>query len=225
VGWAIAALVVVTMVDLGAWGILFIYREPAQTIRALTRAVPPAPDGPADSYASAPARGPYRSNLLVMQGYRLTSGYVGLVPATRHPLESDIALRLSGTRWVFTPDGSRHPAAGGVDRVRLLDEQGHGSTGSARLTVDRPGRLIAQVDAPGRRILAFTERFHDGWSATIDGAPLQMVPVEGDFLGCLVEGGVHRVNLRFLPRSFVYGAILSAMGAVLLAGVLIARLR
>ena len=30
--WAIAALVVVTAVDLGAWGILFIYREPARTI-------------------------------------------------------------------------------------------------------------------------------------------------------------------------------------------------
>jgi hypothetical protein len=224
VRWAIAALVVVTTVDLGAWGILFIYREPGQTIRELTNAVPPAPDNPADSYASAPVRGPYRSNLLVMRGYRLTSGYVALFPATRHPLDSDIALRLSGTRWFFTPDGSRHPAVGGVERVRLLDEQGQSSTGSARLTVDRPGHLVAHVEAPGRRILAFTERFHDGWSATIDGAPLQMVRVEEDFLGCVVDGGVHRVRLRFRPRSFVYGSIVSAIGAVLLAGVLMARL-
>jgi hypothetical protein len=220
---ALAILVVVTMADLGAWGLRFIYREPARTIPELTQAVPPAPDDPPDSYASAPALGPYRSDLLVMRGYRLTSGYVGLFPASRHPLDSDFALRLAGTRWFFTPDGVRHPAVGGVERVRLLDEQGHGATGTTRLAIDRPGRLVAHVDAPGRRLLAFTERFHDGWTATIDDAALQMVRVEGDFLGCLVDAGIHRVTLRFMPRSFVYGSILSAIGAVTLAGVLIAR--
>jgi uncharacterized membrane protein YfhO len=94
-----------------------------------------------------------------------------------------------------------------------------------RLGVDRPGRLVAHVDAPGRRIVAFTERFHAGWSATTDGTPLQIVRVEGDFLGCLVDAGVQRVDLRFMPRSFVYGSIVSALGAALLAGALIARLR
>ena len=49
-----------------------------------------------------------------------------------------------------------------------------------------------------------------------------MVRVEGDFLGCVVDAGAHRVNLRFMPRSFVYGSIVSAIGAALLAGVLIA---
>jgi hypothetical protein len=225
VRWAIAALVVVTAVDLGAWGILFIYREPARTIEELTAGVTPAPENPAVSYAFAPARGPYSHDLLVMRGYRLTSGYAGLFPATRHPLYSSIARRLSGTRWSFTEDGVRHPAEEGVERVRLLDEQGRDSTGSARLAVDRPGQLVAQVDAPGPRILAFTERFHDGWSATIEGHPLQMVRVEGDFLGCVLDGGAHAVALRFMPRSFVYGSIVSAIGALLLAGVLIARLR
>jgi uncharacterized membrane protein YfhO len=68
----------------------------------------------------------------------------------------------------------------------------------------------------------FTERFHDGWSASIDGIRMRMVRVEGDFLGCVVDGGVHTVTLRFRPRSFLYGAIVSAIGAALLAGVLIA---
>ena len=109
--------------------------------------------------------------------------------------------------------------------MRLLDEQGKPSTGSARLSVDRPGQLVAEVDAPGRRVLAFTERFHDGWSATIDGAPLQTVRVEEDFLGCVVDAGVHRVTLRFMPKSFVYGSVLSAIGAALLAGVLVLKLK
>jgi len=225
VPWTIAALILVTTADLGAWGIRFVYDEPPRTIEELTQAVPPAPDNPAAWYAFVARHSPYSSNVLVMRGYRLTSGYVGLFPATLHGLESDMAVRLSGTRWFFTPDGVRHPVEDGVGRVRLLDEQGRSSTGNARLVVDRPGRLLADVDAPGRRILAFTERFHNGWSATIDGAPLQMVRVEGDFLGCMLDGGIHRVNLRFMPRSFVYGSIASAIGAALLAGVLISRLR
>jgi hypothetical protein len=225
VRWAIAALVVVTAADLAAWGIRFVYQEPARTIAKLIAAIPAAPRNPADSYASATDRGPYRSDLLVMRGYRLTSGYVGLYPATLHPLDGDVARELSGTRWSFTPEGVRQPAEGGVARVRLLDEQRREAAGSARLAVDRPGELVAEVDAPGRRILAFTERFHAGWSATIDGVPLQMARVQGDFLGCVVDAGVHQVRLRFMPRSFVYGSIVSAMGAALLAGVLIAQLR
>jgi hypothetical protein len=225
VRWALAALVVVTAVDLGALGIRFIYREPPRTIADLTEAVPPAPAAAADSYAAAPAEGPYKSDLLVLRGYRLTSGYAGLFPASRHPLDSEIGRRLSGTRWIVTPDGTRHPADGAVPRVRLLDELGRDAAGSARLVVDRPGRLVAAVDAPGPRVVALTERFHDGWSATVGGVPLQVVRVENDFLGCLVDGGVHQVELRFWPSSFVYGAIVSAIAGVLLAGVLIAGLR
>ena len=221
VPWAIAALVVVTAADLGAWGIGFIYREPAMRIRQLTQGVPLAPGDPADSYAYTPLR----SNVLVMRGYRLTTGYVALYPATRQPLDSEPVLRLSGTRWWITPEGSRHPMDGGVDRVRMLDEQGHDSTGRARLEDARPGRLVARVDRPGRRILAFSERFHDGWSVTIDGNPGQAVRVEGDFLGCVLDGGVHKVSLQFRPRSFLYGSIVSAIGAALLAGILIVRLK
>lgn len=224
VRWAIAALVVVTAADLGVWGIRFIYREPAQTIPQLTAAIPPAPDDPAESYASGAARGPAKSDLLVLKGYRLTTGYIPLLPTTRHPLGSDAALRLSGTRWSFTPEGSRHRVEGGVGRVRLLDEHRQDATGTARLTLDRPGHLLAHVEAPGRRLLALTERFHDGWSATSGGTVLETVRVEGDFLGCVVEGGVHEVNLAFRPRSFVQGSIVSALGAALLAAVLIAGL-
>jgi len=225
VRWALAALVIVTAADLAAWGILYVYSEPPQTIEELMRGIPEAPGDPADSYAVAPWRGPYRTDVLVLRGYRLAGGYLGVFPATFYPLYSDLVVRLSGTKWFFTDDGVRHPAQGGVERVRLLDEQGHAASGVASMVVDRPGHLVVDVVAPGRRTLALTERFHDGWLATVDDVPLQTVPFEHDFLGCVVEGGAQRVNLRFMPRSFVYGSIASAIGAVLLAGVLIIGFR
>lgn len=225
VRWAIAVLVVATAADLGLWGIQFISLTPARTIKELTRAIPPASVNPADAYAAAPDLGPYNGNLLVMRGYRLTTGYAGLFPATRHPLDNDLAFRLSGTRWFFGPDGSRHPAKETLGRVRLLDAERREVTGAARVVVDRPGLLVVDIDAPGRSTLAFTERFHRGWSATAEGGPLQMVRAEKDFLGCVVNGGVHRVTLRFMPRTVVYGSVLSAIGVALVAGILIVRLR
>ncbi len=225
VRWAIAALVVVTAADLAGWGIRFIYREPAQTITELTSIVPEAPRNPAESYAAVSSGPLARSDLPIMRGYRLTSGYAGLFPATRHPLDSDAWRRLTGTRWLFSADGSRRVLNAGVPRVRLVDEQGHDAAGTASLAEDRPGQIVADVTVPARGVLALTERFHDGWSATVDGSPTQIVRVEEDFLGCAVNAGVHRVRFRFMPRSFVYGSIVSAIGAMLLAGVLIVRLK
>jgi hypothetical protein len=88
--------------------------------------------------------------------------------------------------------------------------------GFAQIVEDRPGRLAVATAAEGRALLATTERFHEGWRATVDGKPTETLEVEG-FIGCMVEPGVHQVRFRFMPRSFVRGAITSAAGALLLA--------
>jgi hypothetical protein len=222
--WAMIALVIVTAADLGVWGIPYIYREAPRTIAQLTDGIPSAPATPADSYAFTEGRGLY-PNVLVLRGYRLTTGYVGLFPAAFYPLDSYAAARLSGAKWYFTPDGLRQPIQGGLERVRLIDDLGQVATGTASIVVDRPGRLVIDVVVPARRTVALTERFHAGWSATSDDISLQTVRVDHDFLGCVVEAGVHRVSLHFMPRSFVYGSIASAIGAAFLAGALIVGLK
>jgi hypothetical protein len=225
VRWALGALVIVTAADLAAWGLVYVYRQPPVTIEELTPGIPEAPADPADSYALAPLRGPARTDLLIMRGYRLTSGYSGLPPAPFYPLDSETSARLSGTKWRFTPDGVRHPEPGGAERARLLDEEGHTATGSASMVLDRPGHLVVDVVAPGRRTLALTERFHAGWSAVSGDVSLQTVTVDHDFLGCVVEAGAHRVTFHFMPRSFVYGSLVSALGVALVVGVLIIGLK
>jgi hypothetical protein len=220
--WAPAALVVLTMADLGMWGIRFIYGDRPRTIDAIVQALAPPPPGSDPPYASAPEYGPFRSDLAVLKGYRLTSGYVGLYPATEHPLDSIEWLRLAGTRWRISREGALVPIRGAAERARLVDEAGRPADGSARISSDRPGSIAVRVDAPGPRTLALTERFDAGWSATMGGVPIPTVRVEEDFLGCRVEAGVHRIELHFMPRSFVNGAIGSAAGvAMLAAGVLL----
>ncbi len=221
VPWALAALIVITAADLGVYGIGFVYREPAMPIERFLANVKAAPTRPEDSYAAAPDLGTVAKNALVLKGYRLSTGYAGFFPAVHHPIGGSTTLALSGTQWTFAPDGTRSPAAGGVARVRVLDADGRLDPAAfAQLTADRPGRLGADVRADGPRVLAFTERFHDGWTATADGRPLALVAIEGDFLGCRVDAGVRHVELRFTPRSFRDGVIVSALGVIALAAVM-----
>jgi hypothetical protein len=221
VGWALPVLIVVTAADLGRYGIRFVYEDPPRSIAQLLAPIKPAPPRPADSYAAAPEEGDFAQNLLVMKGYRLTTGYVGFFPAAYHELNGPDAVRLGGTVWTFSPHGERHEEGGGAARVRLLDLGGREVRGLAEMTADRPGRLSIDVGVEAPRMLALTERYHHGWAATVDGQPAESVRIEGDFLGVRVEPGVRRVELRFAPRSFRNGVIVSIGGAVLLAAALL----
>ena len=76
------------------------------TILKLIAMIPPAPDTTADAYAFVHVGRAIDPNLYVMRGYRLTTGYLGLYPAVSHPVDNPWAMQLSGTRWIFTRDGS-----------------------------------------------------------------------------------------------------------------------
>ena len=221
VRWALPVLVVVTAADLALYGIRFIYQEPARSIPRLLVAVQPAPSRPEDSYAAAPEVGNYVKNILVMRGYRLTTGYVGFFPAVLHPIGGELSLLLSGTRWTFTREGFRRPALGGVERARLIDDRGQQVIG--RCSSRPTGRATSRRPcAPaGRRSSPSPSASTTGWTATAGGRPIEIVRVEYDFLGCRVDPGVEQVELRFAPRSFRNGMIVSAIGAALLAGVLL----
>ncbi len=100
-----------------------------------------------------------------------------------------------------------------------------GAPGTARVVEDRPGRITVETTAFGRQLLTLTERFDSGWQVTdevIDGnanrparVSARPVRVYGDFLGCVVDAGTHRVAFRFAPRSFTNGLLLTAFGLVL----------
>ncbi len=224
--WAIAALVVVTAADLALWGLTFVYREPARTIAEMTAAIPPAPPDPAESVrirhgsGTVPLGSP--GDARVSPHLRLRRAVPG------DPASARRRRRQSVVRHAMVLHSRRRQASG---RRQCWPGFGLSTTSCARRVAARGfpstglGSSSPKSMHRGRRVLAFTERFHAGWSATIDGAPVQMVRVSDDFLGCMVDGGVHQVRLTFTPRSFVYGSIVSAFGAVLLAGMFIAQIR
>jgi hypothetical protein len=67
--------------------------------------------------------------------------------------------------------------------------------------------------------------------STTAGRPALTVPPCRQFVlrerlpRCDLRGGAHRVTFRFMPRSFVYGLIVSGIGLALLATAVLVRLR
>jgi hypothetical protein len=73
------------------------------------------------------------------------------------------------------------------------------------VTMEHDGWLVASLPA------------WSGWRATIDGRRVETRFANHAFLGVPVPHGRHRVELVFLPRSFVIGAWISALTALAIA--------
>jgi hypothetical protein len=100
-----------------------------------------------------------------------------------------------------------------------------GVDGRVELTLDRPGRMSLHTTAATRQLLVTTESFHPGWEASVDGQRQPVLPVNRDFLGCVVESGSHHVELAFRPRSLGVGKLISTCGLGLMVCVFCLRIR
>ncbi len=144
------------------------------------------------------------------------------------------AAKAQGVAWVPFPGGlprarllcetsvNRNPAADleNVDpaRIALVEtsvDLPQDSPGQAQLVEDRPGAIQVMTNAPGRQILAVAESYHPGWRVSIDDAPTRLLRLYGDFIGCVVPAGTHRVTLHFDPASYSAGKWLTCAGMLL----------
>jgi hypothetical protein len=176
-GWrfAVPVLVVLTAIDLGRSGVYEVYRVPPRTIASLAADLP-------DSGARAEGRvfavGESNIDVLALKGFRLSSGYVALEPATHLDPASDVALRLSGTAWRWNGGTTLAPVPAPLPRARMLTDtlfvrlHPAGDSRGAQLQmiavdvartaiVDRPvpelsgpnGRTHVLVDRPGHIVI------------------------------------------------------------------------
>lgn len=122
----------------------------------------------------------------------------------------------------FDPSALADPRVAAVEEPVLLPPS---TPGAVAAIVDQPGKIDLSVHAPARQLLVVAESFHRGWRADVDGQPVPVLRVNGDFLGCVVEGGNRLVRLRFAPRSVATGRMLSGCGLGLMLCLLAASLR
>lgn len=74
---------------------------------------------------------------------------------------------------------------------------------------ERPGHLALEVQVPAEQLLVLTESYHRAWHVRCDGKPIPPERVNGDFLGCLVAAGRHRIEFDFRSDVLRLGKFLS----------------
>jgi hypothetical protein len=91
---------------------------------------------------------------------------------------------------------------------------------TVRVVVDEPERVALDATVAADAMLVLTDTYYPGWYATVDGSPAHIWRADHMFRGILLGAGVHRVELRYVPRSFLLGAALSAFGLAIVGALL-----
>jgi hypothetical protein len=93
---------------------------------------------------------------------------------------------------------------------------------AVRALARRSDALTFEVDSTLPGYLVVLEAYDRGWRASVDGRPAPVFPASALFRAVPVPAGVHRVELRYRPPAFAWGALTSALG-LLAAGLLLVR--
>lgn len=96
-----------------------------------------------------------------------------------------------------------------------------------RIVADARHALEIAVTTTAPALLVVNDTMLAGWTATLDGAPVPIVEVNGLVRGVwLPSAGAHRVSMRYVPPGLLPGAVVSlAALAVALAAMWLARRR
>jgi hypothetical protein len=103
----------------------------------------------------------------------------------------------------------------------LTDERG--GRGTAQVTAYAPDALRVHTSTDADAWLVLSDTYYPGWTATIDGAPAQVLRGDVLFRVIPITGGEHDIELRFEPASVTLGLWISlSCLALVLVGLVVA---
>ncbi|UCD57799.1 MAG: YfhO family protein [Candidatus Hydrogenedentota bacterium] len=152
-----------------------------------------------------------RDKQLLYRLYGKVSGWELPRPLLRARLVSKVLVSSDPNKDIDTID---------VESTALVSEEIElpgGQAGKATIVSDRPGRIAVVTDAGSKQLLVLSESYHEGWQATVDGEESPVMRAYGDFMGCVLAPGTHKVEFRFRPRSLRMGGWVSALGLGLMS--------
>jgi len=83
----------------------------------------------------------------------------------------------------------------------------------------RPGQINAQVELAKPGLFVVPEQHATGWTATVDGAPADIITVDSVSQGVMLGAGHHSIELRYVAPGLRIGLLVSGL-SVLLVGLL-----
>lgn len=149
-------------------------------------------------------------------------------------------LSAASVGHVLALDPLAHPALVGVARVPLPASPGLAlhvyrldppppalvevEGGRLLAVAERPGRLVARVEAAEPARLIVRQAWARGWRAAVDGADAEVSRHAGRHLAVGVAAGAREVILEYAPPGLPAAAV-AALGAALAVALLLARRR
>lgn len=127
-------------------------------------------------------------------------------------------LRLARGR----DDRRRLALVNAVPASGFLGVPGNQATAEARFVVDEPEHVVLQTMAPERGFLFLADQYYPGWSASVNGQPVDIDIANHAFRLIEVPSGPVTVDFRYRPRAVWIGAAISALTALVVAAILIA---
>ena len=96
---------------------------------------------------------------------------------------------------------------------------------NVRFLRDEARHIELEVDSCGKGVLVVTDAWFPGWTATVDGKPVEILRADLALRAVPVPSGPSRVRMDYLPASFTLGAGVSGLALLALLGLSGARLR
>jgi len=102
-------------------------------------------------------------------------------------------------------------SAGTGEVVIGMDDCGHDGVVRLLSRDQSDGRLSLRVDAPAPGLVFMSEPYYSERRAFVDGNEVPALKANLAFTAVRVPAGAHRVELRYVPRTFYSGACVSAL--------------
>ncbi|NNE10527.1 MAG: YfhO family protein [Gemmatimonadetes bacterium] len=88
--------------------------------------------------------------------------------------------------------------------------------GSVHVLYDGLNRIEVETNAATEQMLVVADTYMEGWEATVDGEPREILPVFGVVRGVVVPAGEHSVVMRYRPHSFRNGLLISGVSWIVM---------
>jgi hypothetical protein len=95
-----------------------------------------------------------------------------------------------------------------------------GESAKVRVTADDGDAIAATVDAAGMGYLVVADSLQQpGWSATVDGKPVRLLPADNALVAVSVSAGVHRVELSYTVPGQRTGTVVTGGAFMVCLGI------
>ncbi len=111
---------------------------------------------------------------------------------------------LDPWRTVSLESGTLDPVVEGTVAGWPQDRQ---VDGQVQLSEEKSGQIVVEAEASENCILVTSQAYFPGWTATLDGQPVDIYPAWGALTALYMPKGKHQFVLGYKPQGLMWGAL------------------